>query len=148
MTPRQVADRLRRDKAAVARLIEVEERKVAERALQRAVGLSSGLFSTAELRRLGHPYATRHGAPQLPPGVINAQRGLFRSRWRLIEVRKSLTPGQPGAFFVIENRDRAADFLQPGTRFMFRRPIDEAVEAWWQRERYNRVMAVLFKVGL
>ena len=55
---------------------------------------------------------------------------------------------QPDGSWSIENHNPVAEFLQPGTRMMFRRPIDDAVREWWERERYNRVMAVLHRIGL
>lgn len=141
-TAKGIAYRIRQSSRAAERRVKAEERRVAERALRKAKGLSSGLFSTVELRRgQWHPYAKRrHAVPQLPAAIINVQSGLFRAGWELnVDV-----DGE----FVIENRTPPADYLQPGTDKMFRRPIDDVVKAWWEKERYNRITATLHKVGL
>lgn len=142
MTPKMLAHRIRQSARAAHTRVKAEERRVAQAALRKAKGLSSGLFSTAELRRgKWHPYAKRrHAVPQLPAAIINVQTGLFRASWEL----KVDTDGE----FVIENNTPYADYLQAGTDKMFRRPIDDVVEQWWERERYNRITATLHKVGL
>jgi hypothetical protein len=148
LTPRQAANQLRRSAKAVVNRIEREERQVAQRALQRAIGLSSGPFSLQELAAMDHPYATRHPRAGLPPAIINVQSGIFRDSWQLESFRHGFTPYQPSVVFTIRNDTSYATFLKHGTQHMIRRPLDDALKSWWERERYNRVTAVLAKSGL
>jgi hypothetical protein len=105
---------------------------------EKAQRLSSGGFSLAQLRRMGHPYAKRHGrsrrgrfqqhAASLPYGdaaVINEQSGDFKKGWRAARVTRDgerLTAR-------VHNVDPKADLLFEGTRFMIRRPILARLEA-------------------
>lgn len=45
--------------------------------------MSSGPYSLYVLRKMGHPYARRHGKSLLPADVINVQSGSFRKSWRI-----------------------------------------------------------------
>jgi len=76
---------------------------------------SDGGMSYAEMRRLDHPKARRHGRPRTDMGVINRHRGVFYAAWRS-------TRNQ-----VINDSD-VADFIQYGTQFMFESPISMLVE--------------------
>ena len=73
---------------------------------------------------MDHPYAKRHGSPQLDPGRINFQTGDFYHGWNNSKpmAGDSIISGR------IYNLDRVADFLKYGTRFMFARPIEDRVE--------------------
>ena len=87
---------------------------------------SSGPFSLRELAKRDHPYAVRHGAPRLDSSMINTQSGAFRSDW---------TADPPsfddrGVSARLFNDNYVADFLQYGTRTMFRRPIAEWLGVW------------------
>lgn len=109
-----------------------------------AVQMSSGDVSEAELRRMGHPYAKRHyrngkwgarrtNAPAVPfgdPAVINAQTADegFREHWKT-EGPNYAPGGGGGLMGRIYNDSDHAGFLESGTRFMIRRPIEEAVES-------------------
>lgn len=92
-----------------------------EQAVQVARERSSGPFSLSQLAKKDFPYAKRHGSPLLPPDMINAQSGEFRDAWT-----GRMTGARTGE---IRNDAPHADFLQFGTKHMFRRPIKEAVEA-------------------
>lgn len=100
----------------------------ADRALRGALGdakaLSSGPFTLAQLRKMGHPYARR--APgALDPAVINVQSGRFRQDWQADVPRM----GDPGDVVRgrISNQSPVADYLQYGTRYMVARPVGLAV---------------------
>lgn len=94
-------------------------------AFRTAQAMSSGTVGAAALRRLDHPFARRHGAPLLNAAVINRQTGRFWESW-----------AQQGPFEVagaivgrVFNTDPKARFLEEGTRFMFARPLPDAVVA-------------------
>jgi hypothetical protein len=88
-----------------------------------AIQHSSGTHSSADLARLDHPFATRHGSPLLDPSVINAQTGQFRAAWRT-EGPKPTAGGVGGA---IVNDDPKVQVLKPGTRLMFARPVEDRI---------------------
>lgn len=90
-----------------------------------AIQYSSGTHSTADLARLDHPFATRHGSPQLDPSIINAQAGDFRAAWRTV----GPVSGNGGVAGTIVNDDPKAQFLKTGTRLMFARPVDDRIAA-------------------
>lgn len=94
--------------------------KAANEAFDRAVSMSSGPATYADLRRADHPYAVRHGRPLWQPWIINSHRGVFRQSWEIVPVSDLEK-------WVINDSD-VADFLQFGTDKMFPRPIVEAVE--------------------
>lgn len=85
-----------------------------------AVALSSGTVSSADLARMDHPFAKRHGSPQTNLLPINAQSGEFRNSW------VTHGPSERGGTVVasLENVSPHADFLEGGTRFMFARPLE------------------------
>lgn len=87
-----------------------------------AVEMSSGPYSTARLRKMDHPYARRHGSPNLPAEIINAQSGMFRSRWQA----QILSSSFGSAVGRISNDSPVAEFLVKGNDKMFARPIDQA----------------------
>jgi uncharacterized membrane protein YebE (DUF533 family) len=87
-----------------------------------AIEYSSGTYSEDDLARLDHPFATRHGSPQLDPSVINVKSGDFRAAWHTV----GPTQAAGGVAGSIINNDPKAQFLQ-GTRLMFARPIDDRI---------------------
>jgi len=95
-----------------------------ESGLEEARRRSSGRYSLAELARMDHPYARRHGSPRLDASTINVQSGVFRSAWRSDDPRAGEAP-IAGRIF---NDSAVADYLDNGTRTMFARPIGTAVE--------------------
>lgn len=122
--------------AAIRRLmaqIEEGQRRGLDKALSRALVIarrqSSGRLSSSALARADHPYARRHGSPRRDPSRINVQTGTFRAAW---ESRLGFG-GFSGGYMIqrgqIVNEARVADWLDQGTRVMFRRPIREAIEA-------------------
>lgn len=85
---------------------------------------STGSISSAELRQLGHPYATR--APQFVqhPAIINRQSGTFFGAWST-----HLGSWQSGGMVsVIRNSAPYAGYLDRGTRYMIERPIRDFVQ--------------------
>lgn len=94
--------------------------KAAQEAFDRAVSMSSGPATYADLRRADHPYAVRHGRPLWQPWIINAHTGAFRDHWQKVKVDDLEQH--------VINDSPVADFLQFGTDRMFPRPIVEAVE--------------------
>jgi hypothetical protein len=98
------------------------ERAIAEEAprevLRAARVLSSGGYTSAMLRRMGHPYAKRAPNPPLPAYMINVQSGKFRDSWRC-EVKRV---GQQ-VTLVVTNDAPYAGYLFRGTRLMIERPI-------------------------
>lgn len=119
---RETADRLEsRAAAAVANTLDD---------LQRAAeGRSRGPLTPADLRRLDHPYARRHG-PRLNPDIVNEQSGGFAGNWRQDgpHVRAGGIEGS------VYNADPKAPFLEqeeppPGsTPMVARRPDLAAAE--------------------
>jgi len=97
-----------------------------ESGFQYAKRESSGPFSLDALARMDHPYAKRHGSPQLDPGRINIQSGDFYHDWN----NSKPMAGDSKISGRIYNLNRVADFLKYGTRFMFARPIEDRVEVF------------------
>ena len=118
------------------------EQRTVDDALVIAEGLSSGPHSTADLRRMGHPYARRHGKPLLNPAIINAQTGTFRASWD----GESPRPDGDGLTAAIFNTDPKAELLQSGTRTMFARPIDAQIEEDLAPRREARLERALDKL--
>lgn len=92
-------------------------------ALDVARQLSSGTFSTAQLRRMGHPY--RHGGrPPQNAAIINRQSGSFYRGWQIkpVETRGGrITAG-------LINTSPHAVLLMRGTSRMIARPILQLIE--------------------
>lgn len=108
-----------------------------------AVELSSGSLTPADLRRMDHPYAKRHGTPKLNPGIINAQSGDFRGAWE----RDAVKPARDGLTSGIFNTDpKAEKWLQPGTKFMVARPVDAEIEDRVAPRREGRIEHALDKL--
>lgn len=97
--------------------------EAADEALNLARRYSSGTFPMPALRRMGHPYARRHGTPRRDPSIINAQTGQFVKAWKK---RHIVIQGGEVIAQVVNESPHAA-FLN-GTRFMFDRPVEVRVE--------------------
>jgi hypothetical protein len=80
--------------------------------------LSSGPYSSARLRQMGHPYRIG-GTPPMDPAIINAQTGKFRAAWRVDPPRKRAD----GLSTRIVNTQPYAVYLLSGTGKMIARPI-------------------------
>lgn len=92
--------------------------------LSNARRASSGFTSPADLRRMGHPYARRHGRTLLDPFVINAQSGKFLQAWARSgpqEERGALTG-------LVTNSDPKGELLGRGTRTMLGRPLADVLQ--------------------
>lgn len=92
--------------------------------LRIAQDLSTGQYSSKQLRKMGHPYAKRNPRPPQDAAIINLQTGIFKSAWQVIPAAKNLN--SISAF--IRNDSFVADFLQYGTDRMMVRPIRDRVE--------------------
>lgn len=109
----------------------------------RAVELSSGPHSYADLAALGHPYALRHGSPKLDPNVVNVQSGQFRAAWEVTG------PTEQGDAIVaaLQNTaphaDDLAEGLVDGRRLMFPRRPDLQVESELAGELERRLASEL-----
>lgn len=103
---------------------------------------SSGPFSLRDLAKKDHPYAVRHGAPRLDPSMINTQSGAFRSDW------STSGPSFDGTGIAARlfNDNEVADFLQYGTRTMFRRPIGEWLGVWMANHAEKEVNAMVQRI--
>lgn len=80
--------------------------------------LSSGPYTSAQLKAMGHPYRIG-GVPPLDPAIINAQSGAFRAGWRVRPPRLTSDSLQTR----IVNKTPYAPYLLSGTTKMIRRPI-------------------------
>lgn len=118
-SPQQIALLLRRQAHAFERAIREAEAQAAAAALAEAQKLSSAPYSTAELRRMGHPYATRAPRPPGDAAQINVQTGRFRAAWRIVGPRKT----KSGLSTRLVNDSPEAKLLLSGTRYMIARPI-------------------------
>lgn len=92
---------------------------VAQAVLAEAIRLSSGTLTYADLARMDHPYARRHGSPRLDHSVINAHTALFKNSWK--------SRYESDGSITIYNDAPYAQFLMTGTRTMFRRPVDDVL---------------------
>lgn len=116
MTLRQLENRLDPQRFVID-LNKAIGKSLGKEALDIAKKHSSGMITTAQQRKEGHPY--RRGGPNpYDPGTINVQSGRFRSAWRL-EYR--------GGYLCLINESPEADFMK-GTRRMVERPIWKNIE--------------------
>lgn len=137
--PREAAARCRRIADALRDEVMAEAAKIGEDAKAIAVALSSGPYSAFQLAAMDHPYATRHGSPQLPPQIINAQTGTFRESWYVwgpIFRDNSVV-------IKLTNLDPKSEFLKYGTERMFARPIDDAI-----RQRLGKNIARRYQFAI
>ena len=108
--------------AALPKRLIAAEAVTLQEAKARAILLSSGTLSTAELRKRGHPYARRN--PTSPnPQIINAQTGVFRQAY-------TTPPPVATASGVTASVVNVAPFsgYMRGTRLMVARPLPQAVQ--------------------
>lgn len=136
----QMSARLEEELIRAERLSAQEGRRIARQ-------LSSGEFSSAQLARMGHPYARRHvrgggkrrmSAPGIPygdPAIINRQTGRFQGAWRVIPPQATGN----GLHTEIVNRTPYAGLLESGTSRMIPRPIAERVLELLQPARERRL---------
>lgn len=137
MRPQTAAKRLERFVATALPNIERAAYEFRQLLHQAVLADSSGEYSLAKLRRMGHPYAKRHmtpkgrrakrrGTPAIPygdPTIINAQSGTFRGAWRV-----GVGMNRDQILVRAENRSRAADYLEFGTKRMIARPLPRKLE--------------------
>ena len=122
MTPVQFSQHMMKAVAALPKRLVAAEAVTLQEAKARAILLSSGTLSTAELRKRGHPYARRN--PTSPnPQIINAQTGVFRQAY-------TTPPPVPSASGVTASVVNVAPFsgYMRGTRLMVARPLPQAVQ--------------------
>lgn len=122
---------LRRKAEAIRARTRDAEADNAQRLLNVARAYSSGPFSTATLRRMGHPYARRNPRPPGNPAVVNVQSGRFRQSWRLVKT--------PSGWRVENLAPYAKYFSDRGTRRMIRRPILRGIGQAMRRQRERRL---------
>jgi len=111
----------------------------AKGAVQTARYFSGGMFSSAALAGMGHPYRTGQGPsnwfkgqaaiPYGDPGIINKQSGTFQADW--IYTNLKLSSGI--VIRVVKNTAPYAQYLQTGTRRMIARPIDKHIKDYIDR---------------
>mgnify|MGYP001788328927 FL=1 len=108
--------------AALPKRLVAAEAVTLQEAKARAILLSSGTLSTAELRKRGHPYARRN--PTSPnPQIINAQTGVFRQAY----TTPPPVPSASGVTASVVNVARYSGYMR-GTRLMVARPLPQAVQ--------------------
>lgn len=111
--------------------------KTARVGLAEAKKRSRGRTSLAQLRREGHPYATRqHAAMKTKnrkyrdPSIINKQKGDFEQEWHISKGRGLIDA------LAIVNFAPEAEYLAEGTHTMMRRNVDD------------KVIEIMAKVGI
>jgi len=105
-------------------------------ALRYARGISQGPFSTAELAKMDHPYARRHGTIRAHPVWINRQSGRFIEAWRVLDVNR------------IQNPTYYASWLLQGTHYMLPRAYADAILSTWLRMRASEVQREMARIGV
>jgi hypothetical protein len=134
-TPREAEVLLRRRVEAVDRAVRDSEKATLADALKIAQKLSSGPFTTAMLRALGHPYSRRRPNPPADPAIINVQTGAFRAGWKATGPFNS----RGGLVSRLRNLSPYAGFLFSGTSRMIARPIAQAIQGRVRDLRYRRM---------
>lgn len=124
MSPDEFARQLEQMGSQFERSASVAITETLEAAKELAQRYSSGPLSQAELAALDHPFARRHGTPQLDPSIVNVETGRFRDSWEM-EGPNEQGGGMHGALW---NSSPEAVFLETGTRYMFERPIADRVQ--------------------
>lgn len=122
MTPDQAIAALTKKRLELIRNLRAAETKSLREGKTIAMRLSSGVLSTAMLRRLGHPYAATHSALTQDPWIINRQTGLFRRSWRT-KIGPFSGAGVNRIDSEIWNEAPYAMFLERGTKRMVARFI-------------------------
>ena len=122
MKPAQFSAHMTKAVAALPKRLVAAEAVTLQEAKARAILLSSGTLSTAELRKRGHPYARRN--PTSPnPQIINAQTGVFRQAY----TTPPPVPSASGVTASVVNVARYSGYMR-GTRLMVARPLPQAVQ--------------------
>lgn len=124
-SPQQIALLLRRNLLQFEQAVRQAEKEAAAAALAIARELSSGPYSSAALRQMGHPYATRRPRPPGDAAIINTQTGQFLAAWRVSGPRKTSS----GLSTRLLNNSPHAWLLLGGTRWMIARPIIKRIGA-------------------
>ena len=140
MTPREMIAELKRRKIQLSSECAKAEALTIKEAKRLAVAYSSGPFSSAQLRKMGHPYARRAPNSRFP-AVINVQTGQFRSNWH---TGKANSPDMLKTWLI--NDDRVADFMK-GTKLMVERPIIQAVQKLIEKDRIQNLERAIAKVS-
>lgn len=131
MSPSDSADLLDRAATQLPLQIKLAETAALHFAQRSAYRHSSGTLSSAALAALGHPFARRHGTPQLDPGEVNVQTDTFRQAWET-EGPSEVAGELVGSLY---NTDPKAPQLEEGTPRVFARPIDAKIVADTAPER-------------
>lgn len=132
LTARQIAAGLREAARRLPENVRQAEAASGEDLLRACIAHSSGTHTAAALRALDHPYARRHGAPQLDPDEVNVEGGEFRQGWRL----SGPEPIPGGTRTTVLNLDPKARFFVHGTTTMFaRHPHEKAAREVAPRRR-------------
>jgi hypothetical protein len=118
-SPQQIALLLRRKALQFEQAVRQAEKEAAAEALRIARELSSGPYSSAALRRMGHPYARRRPRPPGDVAIVNVQTGRFLAAWRVSGPRKTGS----GLSTRLVNNSPQARLLLGGTKVMIARPI-------------------------
>ncbi len=88
-------------------------------------------FSTSQLRRMGHPYATRDPRPPVRPHILNRQSGALHERWK-VNVRNY----PDGVTVSVVNTAPYAKYMtEDGTTKMIGRPVLEEALRRTQAQR-------------
>jgi hypothetical protein len=122
-SPKEIAVTLRRRALQMEREVRATEAETAREALKIARLLSSGLYTLARLRRMGHPYAAARPQPPQNRAIINAQTGTFFRSWKIRGPRKTAR----GIVTKLVNDSSVGPLLVKGTSRMIPRPIVDAI---------------------
>ena len=142
MTPAQFSAHMTKAVAALPKRLIAAEAVTLQEAKARAILLSSGTLSTAELRKRGHPYARRN--PTSPnPQIINAQTGVFRQAY----TTPPPVPSASGVTASVVNVARYSGYMR-GTRLMVARPLPQAVQLAVRVRRLARTAGAIRTVFL
>lgn len=147
MTPEEAAARLDQLATDIPRAAETALLDVLRRYRIRAIWWSSGGFSTATLRRMGHPYArAERGQQRLEPARINVQSRALVEGWAISPIERrgstlsaSLYNEAPEAAFM--GRWEGDTFVEGPRSRMRARPLPEKVLA--EIEQANAVEEAL-----
>lgn len=106
---------------------------------------SAGTLAPADLRRLDHPYAKRHGAARRNPAILNRKSGETARKWRKVASR-AVRGGTRGR---VTNRSKAAQWIkragEPASS-QVERPVIARVRARILASRTRRLKAAVQSV--
>lgn len=118
MTPKQMAQRVEWASKRLQREVDAALVSIGGEGVRQARVSSSGPYSLAMLRRMGHPYSRRRPRPPMDPGIVNRQTGRFLRAWG-----RSDAHWDSGRRTVnVANFSDRAEYMF-GTRRMIARPI-------------------------